>query len=243
METKIVDLHNMETLGRLIKSIFPVEKVEVILDNTDFAIYFDESVTNKSVQVKAVYEFIKPYVSEHGNPKEEYMFRFYRDHELIDILHFNDPYAAHEITIDLFGNTQTLRVQDVMGATGDYTIFNENFEAVGYLSASVSPPTNEDGSLVNPDDMEGFYDDVYADFTNPAIWNISPDELKPYLNEILNKVREDINNKYEPEEVDLDDPKDVAFWAEQFELSEADLRKAVLAAGKSIDDITAYLQK
>lgn len=243
METKIVDLHNMETLGRLIKSSFPVEKVEVILDNTDFAIYFDESVTNKSAQVKAVYEFIKPYVSEHGNPKEEYMFRFYRDRELIDIIHFNDPCAAYEITVDLLGKTQTLRVQDVLGATGDYTIFNEDFEQIGYLSASISPPTNEDGSLINPNDMDEFYDEVYPDFSNPAIWHIHPNELKPYLNDILNKVREDINSKYQPDEVNVDDPEDLAFWAEQFEISETDLRKAVLAAGKSIDDITAYLQK
>ncbi|MES2827381.1 MAG: DUF3606 domain-containing protein [Bacteroidota bacterium] len=47
----------------------------------------------------------------------------------------------------------------------------------------------------------------------------------------------------EPIEINLNDPVDVAFWAEQFEISEDELRKAVLASGKSIDDITAYLQK
>lgn len=243
MDAKIVDLHNMETLGRLIKSSFPVEKIEVILDYTDFAIYFDESVTNKSAQVKAVYEFIKPYVSEHGNPKEQYMFRFYRDRELIDISHFNDPYAAYQITIELFGKTQTLRVQDVLGATGDYTIFNENFEAVGYLSASISPPKNEDGSLANPDYMDDFYDEVYPDFSDPDIWQISPDEFKPYLNQILEKLQEDMNSTAEPLVLNVDDPEELAFWAEQFQISERDLRKAIFAAGKSIDDITAYLQK
>ncbi|MNL75748.1 hypothetical protein D3C87_2016110 [compost metagenome] len=54
---------------------------------------------------------------------------------------------------------------------------------------------------------------------------------------------EEINRNYQPMEIDLDDAEDVSFWTEQFQISEADLRKAVLAAGKSIDDITTYLQK
>lgn len=243
MDAKIVDLHNMETLGRLIKSGFPVEKVEVSLDDTHFDIYFDESVSDKPAQVKAIYNFVKGFVAEHGHPEEEYMFRFYRKGELIDILHFNDPHSAYQITMDIFGKTQTLRVQDVLGATGDYTIFNEDFEQIGWMSPGSLPPTNPDGTLVNPEDTDGYYGDAYPDFSNESIWEAAPVALKPYLPEILRKVLEQINLNIKPDEVDINDPEDVAFWAEQFEISETDLKKAVLAAGKSIDDITAYLQQ
>jgi len=243
MEAKIVDLHSMETLGRLIKSGFPVEKVEVSLDDTHFAIYFNESVSDKAAQVKAVHDYVKEYVGEHGDPKEEYQFSFYRERELIDILHFNDPNASYQITMEIFGKTQNLRVQDVLGATGDYTIFSENFEKIGGIFPFTPPPTNRDGTLVDPEDMDGYYGEVYPDFNNESIWRVEPQELKPYLPEILNKVREQMNSNAESFEVNLDDPEDVTFWAEQFEISETDLKKAVLAAGKSIDDITAYLQK
>lgn len=243
MATKNTNPHNMEPLGHHLKAKFP--EISEITAGTDFTWFIinTNADVNSAPFVKALNEDLERYVTEHGNPKEEYDFTVKRANELIDILHFNNPDAAHLITLNLFGRTQNLRVQDVMGATGDYTIFNEDFEKVGYLSAGVAPPTNADGSLVNPDDLDNFNDEVYVDFSNPNIWQISPEELKPYMNEILEKVQEDIGNNAESLEVNVDDPEDVAFWAEQFELSEADLRKAVLAAGKSVDDITAYLQK
>lgn len=243
MEPKIVDLHDMETLGRLIKSGFPVEKVEVSLDDTHFDIYFDESVQDKPAQVKAVHDYVKPYIGQHGQAEQEYMFRFYRGRELLDILHFNDPHSAYHITMELFGKTQNLRVQDVLGATGDYTIFNEDFMQLGWMSPVSLPPANPDGTPVDPDDTDGYYGEPYPDFNNESIWEIAPEELKPYLGEILSKVREQMASHAESLEVNVDDPEDVAFWAEQFEISENDLRKAVFAAGKSIDDITAYLQQ
>ncbi|ETZ20175.1 DUF3606 domain-containing protein [Pedobacter sp. V48] len=243
METKNTNLHTMETLGHHLKAKFP--EISAITAGTDFTWFIinTNGDINSAPFVKALNKYLEPYIAEHGNPKEEYEFTVKRANELIDILHFNNPEAAHLITLDLFGKTQNLRVQDVMGATGDYTLFNEDFETIGYLSAGVSPPTNSDGSLVNRDDMDNFNDEVYVDFSNQSIWQISPDELKPYLNEILGKVMENINSNANSLEVNVDDPVDLAFWAEQFELSESDLRKAVLAAGKSIDNITTYLQK
>jgi len=243
METNNIDLHHMETLGHHLRAKFP--EINEITAGTGFSwfIVYINDMVNLAPFVKALHEYLDSYIAEHGDPKEEYDFSVKRGNELIDILHYNNPDAAHLITMELFGRTQHLRVQDVMGATGDYTIFNEDFEKLGYLSAGVSPAMNPDGSLVNPDDMDNFYDDVYADFSDPAIWQISPEELKPYLNEILEKVQEQINSKSQSLEVNVDDPEDLAFWAKQFELSETDLRKAVLAAGKSIDDITSYLQK
>lgn len=243
MEAEIVDLHNMESLDRLIKSAFPVEKIKVSLNNTHFAVYFDESVTDKPAQIKAIHDYVKSYIAEHGKSEEEYQFSFYMNHELIDILHYNCDDAAYYISMELFGKNQVLRVQDVLGATGDYTIFNEDFEKIGHISASLNPEMTEDGTAQNPDTENYYSDTVYADFRNPEIWQVYPEALKPYLNEILDKVLEINNHTVERIEVNVEDPEDLSFWAEQFEISEIDLRKAVLAAGKSIDDITTYLQK
>jgi len=242
MENNTTSVSSIKNLVDLLKSNFPVKKVEVGLDDTHFAIYFNETVTDKPPLVKTIHDYLKAYIIEHGDPKDEYQFSFHRDHELIDIVHFNSPDAAHYIDIELSGKMQTLRIQDVLGMTGDYTIFNEDFEKIGQLSA-VSNPVEVDEALASDEELDFYSDQVYADFSNEALWQILPEELKPHLSEILGKVLEDINNKAETFEVDVDDPNDVAFWAEQFEISVADLQKAILVAGKSIDDITAYLQQ
>ena len=59
----------------------------------------------------------------------------------------------------------------------------------------------------------------------------------------MEKISVEIDKNYTPERINVDDPEDLSFWAEQFEISVEDLRKAVLASSDSIDDITAYLQK
>jgi hypothetical protein len=242
METNTVNLNQMHELAKQIKTAFPVEKIELFGD-TDFTIYFNQTVTDKPAHVKAVHDLIKPHMENYGDKEEQYSFTFKQDRELIDILHFNDPGSAYHIRMNLFGREEEFRIQDVMGATGDFTIFNSDFQQVGYLSAVGipvdGPPENSPG-----EESEGeFYDDVYPDFNRPEIWQVSPETLKPHLNEILEKVLIEINKNYIPNHLDVNDPEDLSFWAEQFEISEDDLRNAALAAGDSIDDITAYLQK
>ncbi|MCD0489676.1 DUF3606 domain-containing protein [Pedobacter sp. MC2016-14] len=241
MENNITSANDMEALGGLLKSTFSIEKVEVSPENINFNLHFDVSVIDMPPQVKAIHGYVKNYLIERGDPKEEYQFKFYRDRKLIDVLHFNYPDAAHHITIELFGKMQNLRIQD-LGHTGGYIIFNDDFEELGWLYPVPEPPSVPDVSLLDLDGEDFYGDYVYPDFSNEAIWLIKPQEFKPYLTEILGKIVEEIDSKAETFEIDVNDPDDVAFWAEQFEISEEELRKAILAAGKSIDDITAYLQ-
>lgn len=56
-------------------------------------------------------------------------------------------------------------------------------------------------------------------------------------------IVKDVDEQSDALEVDVDDPVNLAFWAEQFEISPDDLKKAILIAGKSIDAVTHYLQK
>lgn len=240
METNHIQPAQMKDLDKVIVARFPGTKVEIVVDDTYFEIELPASVTDKSGFVKAVHEVIKDYVEKYGDPEEPYQFSFQQGRELVDILHFNDPPAAYYIRMELFGKEQDLRIQDVLGATGDYTIFDSDFKCLGCISAVGVPPTQEELA----DDPEAFYSDVvYPDFTNPAIWKASTEKLEPYLGRILEKVREEMERNYTPDRVNVDDPEDLSFWAEQFEISEQDLRKAVLASSDSIDDITAYLQK
>lgn len=82
MEAKIIDLRNIDTLGRLIRSGFPAGKIEVSLNNTHFAAYFDDSVSHSPSRVKAVYDYVKAFLVRHRDPGAEYQFSFYRNHEL-----------------------------------------------------------------------------------------------------------------------------------------------------------------
>lgn len=243
MEAKQVGQGSMGELAGLIKARFPVKEVKLTLDDTHFEIDFQDSVTDKAAQVKAIYGLVKEYVELYGDEEEEYQFKFRKGRELIDILHFNAPEAAYHIRMEIFGKEQDLRVQDVLGATGDYTIFNSDFESLGQISAVGVPPSDEELADA-AEDPEAFYSDhVYADFSNLRIWKAFPDSLELYLPELLEKISAEIDKNYTPERINIDDPEDLSFWAEQFEISVEDLRKAVLASSDSIDDITAYLQK
>ena len=42
-------------------------------------------------------------------------------------------------------------------------------------------------------------------------------------------------------EVNVNDPDDLEFWADQFDLSEARLKEIVEKVGKSVENITTYL--
>ncbi|WP_276090434.1 DUF3606 domain-containing protein [Pedobacter sp. JY14-1] len=44
-------------------------------------------------------------------------------------------------------------------------------------------------------------------------------------------------------EIDVNDPDDVAFWAEQFQIEIKELQKAIRVVGANVEQITAYLQK
>lgn len=240
METSNTQPVQMKDLDDLIEARFPGTKVEIVVDDTYFEIELPASTVDKSGFVKAAYQVIKDYVEKYGDSEEAYQFSFQQGRELIDILHFNDRNAAYFIRMELFGKEQDLRVQDVLGSTGDYTIFNEDFQCLGYISA-VGIPFNE-GRVVN--ELEAEYPDwVHADFSNPAIWKASTESLEPYMETLLEKVSAEIHRNYELVRLNVDDPADLCFWAGQFEISEQDLREAVHASSNSIDDIKAYLQK
>lgn len=44
-------------------------------------------------------------------------------------------------------------------------------------------------------------------------------------------------------EIDADNPDDLSFWAEQFQISKQDLRQAITVAGPNVEAITHYLQR
>jgi hypothetical protein len=221
MEHQEQSSFSTESLARIIRAQFP----EIIqMDDTDYNYRVDisEEVENSSHFVKALDDYLKDFLSLHGDPDQEYQFTIQRGRELINILMYNDPDFEIHINLTIDGEDKVLRVVDIMG-DGDWEIFDSDF--------------NNLASLFNEYGVKWFGPDV--------IWEITNDKLKPYLPEILEKIKEQINSRdiEEGVQINVDDPEDLSFWATQFELSEADLKKAILAVGTDVDAVTSYLQK
>ena len=221
METQIVQLHNMESLDRLLKAEFPaIGKVKAYHELARFDIYIDKDCDPVAPLVKALDKYLGPFVAEYGEVELPYYFEIHRENELLDILRYNDPESEFYIAIEIDGKVQMLRILDLMGGTRDYTVFNSDFEKLGH-----------------------FFSEGPANFVEADYWQTNDEQLKPYLEEIISKIGEQLNGNAGQDEVNVDDPLDLAFWAEQFDISITELKKAVLAAGKSVDSVTAYLQK
>jgi len=221
METNIKNPQRMGSLDSLLKSQFKeIKEVNPFLDLQRFEIYIDPACNPESPFVKALDAFLGPFVSEHGEVDLPYYFEIHRERELLDILRYNDPESEYHIRMEINGKLQDLRILDVMGATNDYTIFNADFEKIGH-----------------------FFTEGVAHFVPAEHWQTNDPQLKPYLDEIIRRMGEQIGTESEVMEVDVNDPDDVDFWAEQFEITAPELMRAVRTAGKSIDAITQYLQK
>lgn len=221
METKIIQLHNMESLDRLVKAEFPaIREVKAYHELARFDIYIDKNCNPEAPLVKALDKYLGPFIAENGEVEQPYYFEIHRENELLDILRYNDPESEFYIAIEIDGKVQMLRILDVMGGTRDYTVFNSDFEKLGH-----------------------FFSEGPANFVEADYWQTHDEQLKPYLEEIISKIGEQLGGYAGQDEVNVDDPLDLAFWAEQFDISITELKNAVLVAGKSIDSVTAYLQK
>lgn len=220
METKIVQLQNMESLDRLLKAKFSkVKEVVYFPDLQRFEIYLDGSCRAAAPVIKALNKYLGPFVAEHGEVEQAYYFEIHRENELLDVLRYNDPGSEFYINIEMNDNLHTLRILDVLGATNDFTVFDEDFERLG-----------------------SFYAEGAAEFKPGDHWHTDDEQLTPYLDEIVTKIGEQENDHIEME-INIDDPAELSFWAEQFAISETELRKAVFAAGKSVLALTSYLQR
>ena len=69
-----------------------------------------------------------------------------------------------------------------------------------------------------------------------------PDEIKErFAIEDDSDTLEPFVDEREHREINTDDPKDVAYWAAQFQISEEELKQAIVLNGTDIKEIKKYL--
>ncbi len=211
----------MQCLKEKLLTRFPfIVAVDANQDLNLFDIHLDPSVQHTAPLVRELYTYFESYLQIYGNTKEGYLFTIYQGGQVIDGLSFNLPDHQYHITIDIDGKIEQLRIVDVMGATGEYSVYNSDFERLGTISTDTFP-------LFTPGDH----------------WTTDNLGLKPHLNTIITRIGEQIQMEEEKFEIDVNDPDDVAFWAEQFQIEIKELQKAIRVVGANVEQITAYLQK
>ena len=95
---------------------------------------------------------------------------------------------------------QSLCVVDVLGATGDYTVFNDDFETVGFLNMKDTSARRTGPDYGN--------DRPFPNFGNSSLWEASNSELSSVLGDIVGQIAaqlktgEEIDNDPEFEEFD-----------------------------------------
>lgn len=69
-----------------------------------------------------------------------------------------------------------------------------------------------------------------------------PDEIREnYAIEDDSDTLEPFDDDSEYREINADDPKDLTYWAEQFQVAESDLKAAMLLVGSSVREVKRYL--
>lgn len=202
--------------GMLLEQFPSIKSVKHSDDFEEFDIEIKKD-TKPRPFIKALNEYLGRFLLDYGDQESIYSFKIQCGRELMDILRYNDDTVFYfEMEID--GKLKKLRVLDVMGATGDYSVFNEDFENLGT-----------------------FYTEGAVNFGNASEWVTNDEQLKPYLTEILIRIAEQIQNS-DADSIDPDNPFDMEFYAEQFEISPEELKKVIGSVGTSIFAITKYLQ-
>lgn len=209
--------NSMKALKGMLKEQFPQIQE---MDHSDDYDHFDiEIMTNQPRSfLKSLNEYLGRFLLDYGDKETIYSFKIQRGRELLDILRFNDDNVFY-IEMEIDGKLRKVRVLDVMGATGDYSVFNEDFERLGT-----------------------FYTDGAVNFSDISEWETNDELLKPYLDEIIHKIAEQIKIG-EEDSINPDDPLDLEFYSEQFEISPEELKEAIESVGTSIFAIRKYLQK
>lgn len=173
------DVSPMDLLRQRLRARFPeIVSGSVSGGNQDFEINISEG-TEAAPFMKAFDRFVKEYLEAYGDRETEYDFTINRGRELINILSYNSD-RGYLVEVTMSGKSQSLFVVDVQGATGDYTVFNDDFETVGYMNMR---DTNE--VRTEPDYGE---DRPFPNFSDSSLWEASNMELGYVLKEIVEQI-------------------------------------------------------
>jgi len=197
------DVSPMDLLGQRLRTKFPeIISGSVSTGNEFFDINIAED-TEAAPFMKAFDGFVKEYIEAYGDAETEYDFRINRGRQLVNIISYNSD-RGYLVDVKLKGKMQTLFVVDVQGATGDFTVFNDDFQTVGFMNMrDMNAPGTE------PD----YGDDLPpANFGDSSLWEASNNELSSVLREIVEQISAQLDKGEEigPEQ-DLEEFSDNGF--------------------------------
>ncbi|MFI5452225.1 hypothetical protein ACHMWN_08720 [Pedobacter sp. UC225_61] len=177
------DVSPMDLLAQRLRAKFPeIISGSVVAGNQYFEINIAEG-TETAPFMKDFDGFVKEYLVAYGDKETEYDFKINRGRELINILSYNSD-RGYLVEVTMNGKSQSLFVVDVQGATGDYTVFNDDFETVGYMNMrDTSEPRTE------PDYGD---DRPFPNFNDSSLWEASNIELGYVLKEIVEQIAEQL---------------------------------------------------
>ncbi len=183
-DNKVIGL-GMDKLSTYLKNRFAqISAITESSDGTYFMVDFAPGTAKLNLLIKEMDAFVKGYIAIHGNPEVAYGFNINCGRNLINNIWYNDPDYGHRIETQIRGRHQKLFVVDVMGATGDYSIFNQDFEYLGeiYMPAS--------------EEAEGLDFFAEPDWSSAEKWRASTQLLRPYLKRIVQLVCRSVQRKY-----------------------------------------------
>ena len=189
------DISPMDLLGQRLRAKFPeIISGSVSEGNQYFQINIAEC-TEAAPFMKAFDSFVKEYLTAYGDRETEYDFNISRGRELINIITYNSDDRGHLVDVQLNGKMQSLFVVDVLGATGDFTVFNDDFETVGfiYMRDTTPPQTETDYGDYRP----------FPNFGDSSFWEASSSELTSVLKDIIEQIAAQLDTC-----VEIDDDTD-----------------------------------
>ncbi|RZK60227.1 MAG: hypothetical protein EOO91_02275 [Pedobacter sp.] len=184
-----IDVSPMDLLCQRLKGTFPeIIECSVAAGNQYFDVDIAEG-TQPAPFMKTFDGFVKEYLDDYGDNETEYDFKITRGRELINIITYNNPERGYLVDVTLNGKLQTLFVVDVMGATGEFTVFNDDFETVGFMN--MRGATSELTDLIYDSDW------CFPNFSDSSRWEASNHELDMVLEEIIAQIAEELEGRDE----------------------------------------------
>lgn len=180
MSMQQTDVSPMDLLGQRLREKFPeITGGSASAGNDYFHIEIAEG-TEDAPFMKALDGFVKEYLTAHGDPEIEYNFSIDRGHQLVNVITYNSDDRGYLVDVRLDGKSQSLFVVDVQGATGDFTVFNDNFETVGFINMKDTGVTGSD-----PDSGD---ERPFPNFGDSSLWEASNIGLTSALREIIEQI-------------------------------------------------------
>lgn len=180
------DVSPMDLLGQRLRAKFPeIISGSVCGGNQYFQINIAEG-TEAAPFMKAFDSFVKEYLTPYADRETEYDFNISRGRELINIITYNSDDRGNLVDVKLNGKLQSLFVVDVLGATGDFTVFNDDFETVGFIHMrDLNPPRTE---------LDYGDNRPFPNFGDSSLWEASNTELSLVLKDIVEQIADQIDN-------------------------------------------------